>query len=112
MIKNAVNIFFSILFVAGCANANTSDGAYAAIVRIDGENYVAQDLVANDEFTVKEQVGEVQQVTDNMPEDDWSANAFEKGNKIYSVNEKDNIFLIEENEGQYTILKEKENETE
>ncbi|MGG3450164.1 hypothetical protein [Domibacillus aminovorans] len=41
---------------------------------------------------------------EKRPSENWSSNAFEEGTKIYSVNEKSDVFLIEVGGNEYTIL--------
>ena len=109
MVKlKALYITTALTFVTGCSE--TSETAYAGIVMIDGQDYIAQEIVSNDEFTVREQVGKVQKVVNKnqVSKEDWSTNAFAKGTEIYSVNEKENVYLIEVNDNEYTILTQKE----
>ncbi|OAH55190.1 hypothetical protein AWH48_20210 [Domibacillus aminovorans] len=82
------------------------EGSYAAIVTINGVNYIAQNIVTNNEFTIKEQIGEIKKKVDIevVPTEDWNSNVFEEGNKIYTANEKNDIYLIEAREGEYTVL--------
>lgn len=100
-----ISVLCVLFFITGCSNS--SEEAYASILIIDGKKYVGQELLTDNKFTVKEKVGEVKKQLDTMPKEDWSSNAYEEGSEVYSVNEKDNIFLIEEHDNKYQILAEK-----
>ncbi|MCI2255547.1 hypothetical protein L2D08_14325 [Domibacillus sp. PGB-M46] len=106
MNRMILSIFCTFFFISGCSNS--SEEAYASIIIIDGKEYVGQELLTDNTFTVKEKVGEVKKQLDidTMPKENWSSNAYEEGSDVYSVNEKDNIFLIEEHDNKYQILAE------
>ncbi|OES45363.1 hypothetical protein [Domibacillus iocasae] len=112
MSKMIASVLGALFFIAGCSHS--SEEAYAAIVFIDGKDYIGQNLLTDNKFTVKEKVGEVKQRLDKdiRPEEEWSSNAFEEESEIYSVNEKDNVFLIKVEEDKYQILTSKAEDAE
>ncbi|WP_338754897.1 hypothetical protein [Bacillus sp. FJAT-52991] len=87
-------------------NQTIEEGSYAAIVVINGQDYIGQNIVSNDEYTIKEHIGEVKTKVDHekRPSENWSSNVFEEGTKIYSVNERNDVFLIEVRDNEYTVL--------
>jgi len=105
MLKSRIIVIMLVLaIVSGCSD-NTSN-SHSAIIVINGEEYYGQKTVNQHEFKIKEKIGEVKKVIDKekVPKEDFSSNAIEKGTKIYSVEEKGDIFLIKKNDNKYQIF--------
>ncbi len=94
-----------LALMSGCS-PGTQEITYPAIVKFNGEEYYAHGAVENNEFTVKEKIGEVRKRVDVDKElkEEWSSNSFDVGTEIYSSNEKENVFLFKDYDGVYRTL--------
>jgi hypothetical protein len=103
-------IYILILLIglmAGCSNS--SEGAYAAILFIDGKKYYGQKIVNKDQYTIQDEIGKVKFKVDKdtVPKQNFSSNSLEVGTPIYRVKEDKNILLVKLSEEKYQIFSEK-----
>lgn len=100
-----------VVLSAGCAENDLSlngteeskqlveemEGSYASILILDGKRYSERDIVEEGTYTIKEEIGEVQEkvAMEVMPNHDFQSNVLSNGTKIYSIEEDPNLFLTQ-----------------
>ncbi|NME05913.1 hypothetical protein [Psychrobacillus sp. BL-248-WT-3] len=94
---------FVLVVLSGC-NSGSSESSYGAYLIIDGKEYTWQGDIENNEFTVADKIGEVNNKVDKevMPKDNLSSNFLEVGEEIYTSNEDSKVVIVKrEHDGNY-----------
>ncbi|MCZ8537341.1 hypothetical protein M9R32_09130 [Paenisporosarcina quisquiliarum] len=107
MKKIFVMWLFILLIISGCSmevqefKGPTSESAsYAAILIVNGDQYLSVGTKNQGEYTLGEEVGKVatRLPPEVLPKDDFASNYLDEGTIIYSVKEDNEVFLVETNE--------------
>ena len=91
MIKNLKLLTLTLIAgisLIGCSNS-TEEYSYAAILTVNGKEYIWQGDMENNEFTIDDKIGEVKKVVDAKlyPKENFSSNILKVGEEIYTSNE-------------------------
>jgi hypothetical protein len=92
-------------FIAGCSNH--SEGTYAAILFIEGKEYIGQITIQDEIGKVKIKVDE-----DTFPKQNFSSNSLKSRNINISCNREKNILFTKLSDEKYQIFSEKQLKTE
>lgn len=100
-IKNALKEDMGITKEYKSTSAESSIG----LLIVNGAQYRFEGILHNDEFILKDQIGEVKEVIKNntIPKVNFSSNMLKVGDKIYLTNEDPNVMIVKQEDG--TILK-------
>ncbi|MEH7402674.1 hypothetical protein V7148_16970 [Gottfriedia acidiceleris] len=100
-IKNALKEDMGITKEYKSTSAESSFG----LLIVNGAQYRFERILHNDEFILKDQIGEVKEVIINntIPKVNFSSNMLKVGDKIYLTNEDPNVMIVKQEDG--TILK-------
>ena len=100
-IKNALKEDMGITKEYKSTSAESSIG----LLIVNGAQYRFERILHNNEFILKDQIGEVKEVIKNntIPKVNFSSNMLKVGDKIYLTNEDPNVMIVKQEDG--TILK-------
>ncbi|MEH7613751.1 hypothetical protein [Gottfriedia acidiceleris] len=100
-IKNALKEDMGITKEYKSTSAESSIG----LLIVNGAQYRFERILHNNEFILKDQIGEVKEVIINnaIPKVNFSSNMLKVGDKIYLTNEDPNVMIVKQEDG--TILK-------
>lgn len=114
MKRLSVMLSFILMISTGCSieveehTGTTSESAsYAAILIINGAEYLSVGTKNQGEYTLGEEIGvvETRVPTEVLPKENFASNYLDEGTVIYSVKEDDDVFLVETNEeGVYEVV--------
>ena len=114
MKKIFVMFSFILMIISGCSmevqesKGPTSESAsYAAILIVNGDQYLSVGTKNQGEYTLGEEVGKVETRVPPgaLPKDYFASNYLDEGTVIYSVLENGDVFLVEtKEEGVYEVV--------
>jgi len=104
LIKNLM--LLTLIFMAGIALvgcSNSTEHSYAAILLVNGKEYIWQGDMESNEFTIDDKIGEVKKSVDAKvyPTDDFSSNFLKVGEEIYTSNEEAKVIIVKREDGSY-----------
>lgn len=103
-----MRFFFTIivLVLSGCNNLDSDryssvEVSYAAILVVDGKEYVSQGKVLNEEYTADVKIGEVQHKVKKeiKPIKNFETNFFDIGDEIFSSIEDEDVLIVMTSDG-------------
>jgi len=94
-------IFMAGIALVGCSNS--TEHSYAAILLVNGKEYIWQGDMESNEFTIDDKIGEVKKSVDAKvyPTDDFSSNFLKVGEEIYTSNEEAKVIIVKREDGSY-----------
>ena len=104
------------MIISGCSNEVNSDvtsdsvdesESYAAILIVNGNQYLSVGTRNQEEYTLDEEIGKVEARVppEVLPKENFTSNYLDEGRVIYSVKEDSDVFLVEtDEEGVYEIV--------
>ncbi|MFF3025413.1 hypothetical protein ACFVRR_22680 [Gottfriedia sp. NPDC057948] len=100
-IKNALKEDMGITKEYKSTSADSSIG----LLIVNGAQYQFEGILHNNEFILKDQIGEVKEVIKNntIPKANFSSNMLKVGDEIYLTNEDPKVMIVKQEDG--TILK-------
>ncbi|KAB2332328.1 hypothetical protein F7731_17355 [Cytobacillus depressus] len=101
-----------IIVLSGCSTneENTisldKEQSYIPMVNLNGIIYSSYSLTKQEKYTVGEVFGEIKRrvPSSEIQKENLTSNSYDEGTVIYNVKEDNEIFLIEESLGVYSIL--------
>nr|WP_251047620.1 hypothetical protein [Planococcus sp. ISL-110] len=91
-----------MVILSGCSSeaqdandVSIEEVSYVALLNIEGDNYYSYDLAEKGEYTIVEELGEVQKKIKGgvMPKENLTSNYLLEGTKIFTVKEDPEVFL-------------------
>jgi len=116
MKKFFVMLSFILMIISGCSNEVNNDitsdsvdesESYAAILIVNGNQYLSLGARNQGEYTLDEEIGKVEtRVPPEVPpKENFASNYLDEGTVIYSVKEDGDVLLVETNEeGVYEVV--------
>ncbi|MDX5475225.1 MAG: membrane lipoprotein lipid attachment site-containing protein [Bacillaceae bacterium] len=99
--KKILTIICAIVILSGCGNLDSNRNyslveSYAAILVVDGKDYVSQGEVLNEEFTADEKIGEVKYKVKKevKPIKNFETNFYNIGDEIFSSKEDKDVLIV------------------
>ncbi|MGE7689717.1 hypothetical protein ACQKMI_10920 [Lysinibacillus sp. NPDC097214] len=103
-----------IIVLSGCSTIQENDisleleqeQSYAPMVNLNGTIYASYDLTKYEKYSTGEVFGEIKRrvPSSDIENENLTSNYYDEGTVIYNVKEDNEIFLIEESPGIYSIL--------
>ncbi|XRG80168.1 hypothetical protein V5E38_07640 [Rossellomorea sp. GAMAL-10_SWC] len=89
----------------GITKEYTSADSSIGLLIVNGAQYQFEGILHNNEFILKDQIGEVKEVIKNntIPKANFYSNMLKVGDKIYLTNEDPKVMIVKQEDG--TILK-------
>ena len=105
LIKNLLLLTLTLIAgisLIGCSNS-TEEYSYAAILTVNGKEYLWQGDMENNEFTIDDKIGEVKKAVDAKvyPKENFSSNILKVGEEIYTSNDDTEVIIVKREDGSY-----------
>jgi len=103
-----------IIVLSGCSTNQENDNSldieqeqsYVPMVNLNGTIYASYDLTKHEKYSTGEVFGEIKRrvPSSDIENENLTSNYYDEGTVIYNVEEDNEVFLIEEESGVYSIL--------